>query len=67
VDSCGQRRRDLRIANVRDMSLAVREHEVMNVGVQCLADLAGGTREINDQTVGVHAIDGKAVGFQPAL
>ena len=45
LDRRGERRRDFRVADVRDVLFAIRQHEVVNLSMEGLAHLRGGTEK----------------------
>ena len=61
ADRRGQRRRDLRVADVCQVALAVGQHEPVDLGMQSFANRSGGSGKIDHQTVGVHAVDREAM------
>ena len=66
VHGLRERRGYLRVADVGNVLGAARELEVVQLGVERLANLRGGTREVDDQAVQVRVVDLQAVRAQPA-
>ena len=64
VNGGGKRGRNLRIAHVGDVRLAA-DHQVVDFGVERVANLACASREINDHTVGINMIHAEALGLEP--
>ena len=56
--------RDLRVTHVGDMGLAS-HHQVVNLGVESLPDLACGAREINQHLVGVNQVHREPLRLEP--
>jgi hypothetical protein len=66
-DGGRERGGDLRIAHVGDVFFAVRQNQVVDLGVERFTNLRGGSGEVDHQAIQVDAIDRKAVRFEPAL
>ncbi len=60
-----QCRRDLRIAEVREMPHTV-HFQAMNLGAESFADLSGLAGKIDHHAAGINHIDHEAVGLEPA-
>ena len=65
LDDWRQRRRNLRIAHVGDMLLAV-DVKLVDLCVEGLAELGRRTREVDQDLAGVDLVDGKAMRFEPS-
>ena len=66
-DYGSERGGDLRVAHVGDVTVAVGEREIVNLGVERVADLSGGGADVDDHAVSVGLIDGEAARGEPTL
>ena len=66
-DYGSERGRNLRVAHVGDVVVAVGEREIVNLGAERVADLRGGGADVDDHSAFVGLIDGEAARGEPAL
>src|SRR6202000_1785201 len=57
-DYRSERGGDLRVAHVGDVAVAVGEREIVDLGVEGVADLRGGGADVDDHSIFVGLIDG---------